>query len=114
MVNDGEDVVAVAPLDVVQVCARLRQMLFPPEAVAVVVVGQLVVQLLLLLLLPAHPLVGAVDRSCHHKFRVRGRSRDLLAPMDLDSWVSNCGITNTPSNRTHKSYSVKGFLIASI
>ena len=59
-------------------------MLFPPEAVAVVVVGQLVVQLLLLLLLPAHPLVGAVDRGCHHKFRVRGRSRDLLAPMDLD------------------------------
>ena len=85
VVNDGEDVVAVAPLDVVQVCARLRQMLFPPEAVAVVVVGQLMVQLLLLLLLPAHPLVGAVDRSCHHKFRVRGRSRDLLAPMDLDS-----------------------------
>ena len=82
MVNDGEDIVAVAPLDVVQVCARLSsQMLFPPEAVAVVVIGQLMVQLLLLL--TAHPLVGAVDRSCHHKFRVGGRPRDLLAPMDL-------------------------------
>ena len=84
MVNDREDIVAVAPLDVVQICARLCQMLFPPEAVAVVVIGQLMVQLFLLLLLPAHPLVGAVDRSCHHKFRVRGRPGDLLTPMDLN------------------------------